>query len=337
MLIVGGDVYLAEKMVEVYEAYDMDIQSVGRGRGSVIVTTDKGIRQISPFAGTDERLAEEKLFKDKMYEKGFCYVDRVVPNIENELITCDRYGNAYVMRQFFEGRECSPNNIRELEKSVINLAQLHRAGREIYLEENREYAGKTPGGIEKKLGELRRIRNFVSKRNKKNDFELMYIKNFDYFYSQALACKRLYDEQFVRNDKWIGYCHGSYNYHSVLFCDGFIATTNFDKFHVGYQLVDVYQFLRKALEKNDYDVSYARDILDSYSQIQQLGKEDYRFIYIMLSFPEKFWKISNRYMNLRKNYISPVLMDKLTRVIEDEQQKSHILSEFSNIYGLHNR
>ena len=141
----------------------------------------------------------------------------------------------------------------------------------------------------------------------------------------------------MRNDKWIGYCHGSYNYHSVLFCDGFIATTNFDKFHVGYQLVDVYQFLRKALEKNDYDVSYARDILDSYSQIQQLGKEDYRFIYIMLSFPEKFWKISNRYMNLRKNYISPVLMDKLTRVIEDEQQKSHILSEFSNIYGLHNR
>jgi len=48
-----------------------------------------------------------------------------------------------------------------------------------------------------------------------------------------------------------------------MFCDGYIATINFDRFHVGYQLMDLYQFLRKAMEKNRYDITMAKDILSA--------------------------------------------------------------------------
>lgn len=326
---------MAEKMGEVYEAYDMEIQKIGRGRGAVILVTDKGVRQISPLSGTDERLLQEKQFKDHVYEKGFRYIDRVVANCDDELVTCDRYGNPYVCREYFQGRECNAASIRDLEKSVINLAQFHRAGRELYLEEGEKEYSKMPGNLDRKVNELRRIRNFVRKRTAKSDFEIMYIKTFDYFYGQAEKCLRMFNESFVRNERWIGYCHGSYNYHSVIFCDGYIATTNFDRFHIGYQLVDLYQFLRKAMEKNLYDIGMAKDILFSYDQINHLDTEDYRFIYMMYSFPEKFWKISNRYMNTRKSYISPVLMEKLQKVIEDDQEKLKILSEINDTYGLH--
>lgn len=99
--------------------------------------------------------------------------------------------------------------------------------------------------------------------------------------------------------------------------------------------MDLYQFLRKAMEKNRYDIAMAKDILSAYSQINYLEHEDYEFIYLMYSFPEKFWKISNRYMNTRKSYISPVLMEKLQKVIEDDQEKLKILSEINDTYGLH--
>lgn len=327
--------YLAEKMGEVYEAYDMEVQGTGRGRGAVILMTDKGVRQVSSLNGTDERLQQEKEFKDKIYEKGFCNIDRVVANREDELVTCDRYGNPFVCREYFQGRECNASSIRDLEKAVINLAWFHRAGRELYMEENTSYTKKTPGNLDRKVNELRRIRNFVSRRTLKNDFEMLYIKTFDYFYSQAEKCLSLFQDNFTYNDKWLGYCHGSYNYHSVMFCDGYIATINFDRFHVGYQLMDLYQFLRKAMEKNRYDITMAKDILSAYSQINYLEHEDYEFIYLMYSFPEKFWKISNRYMNTRKSYISPVLMEKLQKVIEDDQEKLKILSEINDTYGLH--
>lgn len=334
-MVVGGGFYLAEKMGEVYEAYDMEVQGTGRGRGAVILMTDKGVRQVSSLNGTDERLQQEKEFKDKIYEKGFCNIDRVVANREDELVTCDRYGNPFVCREYFQGRECNASSIRDLEKAVINLAWFHRAGRELYMEENTSYTKKTPGNLDRKVNELRRIRNFVSRRTLKNDFEMMYIKTFDYFYSQAEKCLSLFQDNFTYNDKWLGYCHGSYNYHSVMFCDGYIATMNFDRFHVGYQLMDLYQFLRKAMEKNRYDIAMAKDILSAYSQINYLEHEDYEFIYLMYSFPEKFWKISNRYMNTRKSYISPVLMEKLQKVIEDDQEKLKILSEINDTYGLH--
>ena len=94
-------------MGEVYEAYDMEVQGIGRGRGAIILMTDKGIRQVAALNGTDERLLQEKQFKDSIYEKGFCYIDRVVPNSDEELVTCDRYGNPFVCREYFQGRECS--------------------------------------------------------------------------------------------------------------------------------------------------------------------------------------------------------------------------------------
>ena len=180
-MVVGGGFYLAEKMGEVYEAYDMEVQGTGRGRGAVILMTDKGVRQVSSLNGTDERLQQEKEFKDKIYEKGFCNIDRVVANREDELVTCDRYGNPFVCREYFQGRECNASSIRDLEKAVINLAWFHRAGRELYMEENTSYTKKTPGNLDRKVNELRRIRNFVSRRTLKNDFEMMYIKTFDYF------------------------------------------------------------------------------------------------------------------------------------------------------------
>ena len=97
---------MSEKMSEVYEAYDMEILGAVRGRGSMILKTDQGIRQISPFDGSEERLEQEREFKENLYETGFHHIDRCVPNREGELITCDRYGNPYVMREYFEGREC---------------------------------------------------------------------------------------------------------------------------------------------------------------------------------------------------------------------------------------
>lgn len=322
-------------MSEVYEAYDMKVQSTERGRGAVILVTDKGVRQISPMTGTDERLAQEKDFKDKMYEGGFEYTDRVVPNMDGELVTCDRYGNPYVCREYFQGRECSPGSVRDLEKAAINLAQLHRLGRQLYLSAGARPLAKPPGALAGKTRELKRIRSFISRRTVKNDFEVMYIKSFDYFYRQAEECLEAYNTRFNVDERWAGYCHGSYNYHSVMFCDGFIATTNFDKFHIGYQLTDLYQFMRKAMEKNRYDMRLARDILDAYSQINRLEHGDFEFLYLMYSFPEKFWKVSNRYMSTRKSYISPVLKEKLGKVIEDDQQKLKILSEFSSTYGVH--
>lgn len=325
---------MSEKMSEVYEAYDMEILGVTRGRGAMILKTDKGIRQISPFDGSEERLEQEKEFKENLYETGFQHIDRCVENKEGELITCDRYGNPYVMREYFEGRECNPGSIYDLNQAAENLAVFHIRSRELYANEGRTYAYKEPGNFKRKTQEMKKIRSFITKRPSKCDFELLYIEAYDTFFKQAIACEEMMQECDRTNIAGhIGYCHGSYNYHSVLFCSGYMATVNFDRFHVGYQLTDLYQFIRKVMEKNNYNFNIAVKMIEEYDRILPLTKEDYRYIYILYSYPEKFWKVSNHYMNSKKCWISPANLEKLKKVITDEQEKQKFLNDFCKYYG----
>ena len=181
---------------------------------------------------------------------------------------------------------------------------------------------------------MKKIRSFISKRPTKTDFELLYIEAYDAFYRQAIDCQAMMDACDRTNIAGhIGYCHGAYNYHSVLFCGGYLATVNFDRFHVGYQLIDLYQFIRKVMEKNNYNFNMAVKIIEEYDRILPLTGEDYRYIYILYSYPEKFWKVSNRYMNSRKCWISPANLEKLSKLITDEQEKQKFLSDFCNHYG----
>ena len=217
---------MSEKMSEVYEAYDMEILGAVRGRGSMILKTDRGIRQISPFDGSEERLEQEREFKENLYETGFHHIDCCVPNREGELITCDRYGNPYVMREYFEGRECNSGSICDLNQAAANLAVFHIRGRELYAKEGRTYAYREPGNFRRKTQEMKKIRSFISKRPTKNDFELLYIEAYDAFYRQAIDCQAMMDACDRTNIAGhIGYCHGAYNYHSVLFCGGLLDST----------------------------------------------------------------------------------------------------------------
>ena len=324
-------------MCEVYEAYDMDIMGYGRGRGAIILKTDKGIRQVSPLIGNEKRLEEEKIFKEKLYNEGFVHIDRVVENRDGELVTYDRYGNPYVVREYFEGRECSPSNIHDLERAAGNLARLHTCGMKLYISEGRNWNLKSPGNFIGRTQEIKKIKSFISRRSTKNEFELLYIKAFDYFYEQAVKCRQVMEKLDTGRQSFrIGYCHGAYNYHSILFCDDYMATINFDRFHIGYQLIDLYQYIRKVMEKNNYNFNLAVKIISEYEKVAPLGREGYEFIYMMYCYPEKFWKISNRYMNSKKSWISPASIEKLEKVITDEKEKLKILKEFSEYYGVHN-
>ena len=42
--MIGGVVFMSEKLAEVYEQYDMEIMSTRKGRGATILTTTDGLR-----------------------------------------------------------------------------------------------------------------------------------------------------------------------------------------------------------------------------------------------------------------------------------------------------
>jgi Ser/Thr protein kinase RdoA (MazF antagonist) len=111
-----------------------------------------------------------------------------------------------------------------------------------------------------------------------------------------------------------------------------IATTNFDKACVGIQITDLYQFIRKVMEKNDWDVDLGSRILDTYEKIVPVNKEEYKLLYILLHYPEKFWKITNFYYNSKKSWVPQRNIQKLMGIQEQGERKSQFLKCLENTF-----
>ena len=86
------------------------------------------------------------------------------------------------------------------------------------------------------------------------------------------------------------------------------------------------------MEKNHFDYEMLEKIMDTYANRIELSKEDYRYMYVLFSYPEKFWKIANSYYNTNKAFLSPKYIEKLNTVIEQEREKSEMLLQYSSFH-----
>ena len=65
--------------------------------------------------------------------------------------------------------------------------------------------------------------------------------------------------------------------------------------------------------------------MDTYLSVRTLSEEERRVLYAMLTFPEKFWKIANRYYNTHKAWVSGRNIEKLEKFIRQEDERERFL------------
>lgn len=185
--------------------------------------------------------------------------------------------------------------------------------------------------------ELKKIQKFIGKVKRKNAFENLFLQVFNEYYQQGQECVQMMADIIQKEngkstrqvyENHYGICHGAYNQHNVIMGSGCEAIVHFERFSKGNQLDDLYQFARKVMEKNHFDFDLLEQIFEAYHQIIPLSKEDYQYMYILFSYPEKFWKIANSYYNTNKAFLSPKYIEKLENVILQEREKRKMLSEY---------
>ena len=172
--------------------------------------------------------------------------------------------------------------------------------------------------------ELKKIQKFIMGVKRKNAFENLFLQVFWDYYRQGVECVEMLSQVLKKEDgvsaenifqNHYGICHGSYNQHNVILDDKSEAIVHFERFSRGNQLNDLYQFARKVMEKNHFGFTQLEDIFKTYGEQLELTTEDYRYMYILFSYPEKFWKIANSYYNTSKAFLSPKYLEKLETVI----------------------
>lgn len=305
----------------VLSQYEIEIHGITKGRGVFICDTSKGMKLLVPFRGSKEKGAVLREFLIGLKEAGFA-VEQIELNARQEAVTEDEAtGERFLLKSYIEGTEVSTSRLEDMKEAVKVLAIYHNVAEKIELQlPEQQVREGVVESYKRHYRELIKARNFIRNRKKKSEFEQIYMKNFEHNRVSAEESLALLAAQGHENPRCV-FCHGDFNQHNVLLAEGKYQMVNFENFSYNWSMIDLANFLRKMLEKNEWEEKIGRELIQTYDRYRPIGTEEYMQLYGLLLFPEKFWKVTNHYMNSRKTWISERDIDKLKKVMEQEEKR----------------
>ncbi len=329
-----------DKLDEVIKKYPVIVKSRRRIRGAVLLDTDKGIYMAKMYTASRKRLLFEEEVKAALISAGYVNVDYAVKNIDGELLTDDGSGNKWLLKKWYNGVECDIKDIKKIMLASSNMAVIHKLmviGREddiqppvktnkldieaLFLRHNKE---------------IKKVHGYIREKRQKNEMEICLLNSYKNFSRQGIMA-----EEFLKESGYSSLCneavsqgrvlHGSYNYHNIILSGEQVITTNFEKSDIGLQVIDLYDFIRKVMEKNSWNMDIGINAIEAYRKERELGTEERKVLYALFLYPEKYWKLVNFYYNGKKSWMSAKNFEKLKRICSQEEERHKFLKEVKRL------
>ena len=315
-----------DRAVELLEQYDLEIVRTRKGRGSILVDTPQETYVFAEYSGTEEHLAAQNRLLTLLSEKSTLFSESIVSCREGTLSVKDQDEVRYTLKTWQEGRECNPEERWDCLEAMGVLAELHNCLESVAAEDEGLPSFAPGREYEKRNRELRRVRKYLKQRGSKQPFERMLGKVCDDFSGQGERIASEWEQVLAAgNPSGRRLCHGDFQYHNLVLTKKGWFLQNFERCCLDSPVRDLSLFLRKILEKENWSVPLGRDLLAAYEEKRRMTNFDRMDLYYRLSYPEKFWKIANFYMNASKSWIPGKNTAKLERVIAQEEQKQTFL------------
>lgn len=311
-----------DKGLSVLEQYGLVSENTYRGRGALLCQTQQGLKIIRPYDGPAGRLEKVYELLEHLKEAGHNHIDQLLRNEEGSLVSTDKDGISYIVKDWWDYRECDARSGNDVVRAVKELASVHK---DMYLEADRENQAQDLRQIYRKHNqELKKIREFIRKRKQKNQFEYMYLEHMPRYLTYGEETLKQLEESAYGSMREMDYekgcvCHNACTQHNVLMGKSNAVIVNYEHYCFDNQMADLAQFMRKILEKHGWNCSLAEKMIQAYTSVRPLSKNELYQLLIRLSYPEKFWKISNYYYNNNKAFLPERNVGKLIQQMENEK------------------
>lgn len=318
--------------VGVLSQYGLNARTVCRGRGAMLCETETGWKSIQEFGGARNKLELQCQLQEQIARSGAVQTDCPVRNEAGELVSQGEDGLFYVVREWYPGKECDTRSVPEIRRAAAAMARLHKAA---HLPLRKEYEKESLiSECARHNAEIRKIRKYISGKQKRNTFEKLLFSSAEEFLEQGEAAVEAlkgsgYEQlrEQARRDGCV--CHGEFNQHNILFCgNGQDTVIHFDKWNFDLPEADLYQFMRKILEKHNWDLQIGAEILEAYGRERPLEDAERENLRIRLSYPWKYWKLANHYYVGKKAWMSKKNVEKLEQI---RTQKKSWLNFINNM------
>ncbi len=241
-------------------------------------------------------------------------------------------GMRFILKEWYQEKECSLGDSREVMLAVSWIARLHRAFREIGWREEWSLQSMNPPepgeDMRRHNRELKRVRAYIRDKRKKSEFELCVIRNFAAFYEQAVQAQAEWEQlEKKQGQDALFLCHGDLDQHHILLKESEACFIDFNQMHRGRQVTDLYHFMRKALEKHNWNERLGLSMIERYDRELTLTASDRRMLYYLFLYPEKYWKQLNYYYNASKSWLPARSVEKLKRLEAQQENRNRFLAK----------
>ncbi len=321
---------MVNQALSILEQYELEIKNIRKGRSCFIVNCKTGDFVLKEYNGSEEKAVLQKFLTNQISEQTNVLIQEIVPNKEGALLTRDYEERAYTLQTYMEGRECNIKEERECKDAVQIMARMHKG---MYVN-TKEISGINSYSLQREFAkhnaELRRVRRYLKEKPQKNEFERFLYNNYNFFFERALEVESewaKYEPHFQKDLVGQSFCHGDYQHHNVWMNYQEIMVLQFEKYMTDLPCRDLYLFVRKLLEKNNWNIELGKGLLEVYEKERPLPALERISMIYRFEYPEKFWKIVNYYFNSKKSFMPEKNMEKLEKLLEQQKNKDNFVNE----------
>ncbi|MGL4990032.1 MAG: CotS family spore coat protein [Sarcina sp.] len=327
---------------EIERQFDIKIEKFKPSKGIYHLKTNKGERCLKKINYGTQKLLFVYGAKEHLIKNGFTNIDRYYLNIDKEpyaLVNED----LYTLSEWIEGRECDFHNLEEVKLAAENLAKLHEASKGYDPPENSKLKtdiGRWPALMDKRIKALSKMRDMARKKNMKQNFDLSYIKSIEFYRDLAIKAsnvlkKSKYLEICEISEEEKVFCHHDYTYHNIIIDDNNnLSILDFDYCKREIRAFDIANFMIKVLKKVDWNIDFAKNIINSYNSVSLIKDEEYKVILAFLLFPQRYWRLANRYYYNEVTWSNGTFNKKLQNIINEKDVYINFIDNFVNEYKL---
>ncbi|NLD51004.1 MAG: CotS family spore coat protein [Clostridiaceae bacterium] len=318
---------------QISRGYGIDIKSIHSFRDVFIIESSCGKKVLRKLNLSPGRINFIHEAKEHLVRNNFKNVDRYICTKDNEpYMFID--GVSYTVSDYIEGCESDFEKREDIIKSSTMLAKLHVSSRGFIAPKNcvpRDDLGKLPIYFTKRLEEMKRIKKIAQREKRKIDY--LVLEYIDYFHDLGEdALKKLYASKYsevVRKTRAEGlFCHHDYTHSNIIKSVDSTYITNFNYCCFELRVYDIANLLRRKMRKCNWNVDEAQLIMSSYSSVESISLDEFSIMKIILQFPQKFWRVINKYYNSRRTWRERNYYSKFYEAVEEIDYHRRFMNDF---------
>ncbi|MDD2496826.1 MAG: CotS family spore coat protein [Desulfitobacteriaceae bacterium] len=275
-----------------------------------------------------------------LLESGFRKISPPVPTKRGDpFVKMD--GEIYFITKWISGVPCDFHRNNHLKAAVQTLGELHlvaKGANVLPRGKARAMYQRWPKIFQERTEDLKQFKNLVQEKVKKTDFEKKYLHYSDRIIDQAeRACAHLSASRYkdLAED---AQKQGTFTHRDVADRNFIIARDrqaymiDFDYCRYDLRLTDVVRLVERTLKDVSWKPERADFIINEYNKMAPLGANEYMVMKAFFQFPQKAWRVSNRYFKKKKRWQEEGYIKKLKQAVKNTDPKENFINHFTLEY-----